>query len=149
VRSPIRSLRVRVFCHATEVPERVEAALRTLFPNLPFRMTRLEGHHGQRLLAFEGRSQDGTLGERLLALLPTADRARLRAELSERTDEEGVFHFRLDKQEAFKGLCALRHHGDAIDVQLLPAAYPRTREVALDVLGRCLGLNEDRGVRVA
>lgn len=138
VRSQIRSVRFRTFCHASEVPERVEAALRALFPTIPFKATLLEGHHGQRLLLYEGRSQAQQLGEQLLAALSADDRSRLRRELSERTDEEGTFHLRLDKQEAYRGSCTLSRGGDAIDVQLLPAAYPRTRQTALEVLSRCL-----------
>jgi RNA binding exosome subunit len=69
--------------------------------------------------------------------LPGA-RDDLRATVDARTDDEGVFYVRLDKQEAFAGRLALTRGEDAIQLRLKLETYPATRERALEALGRLL-----------
>jgi len=45
-------------------------------------------------------------------------------------DEEGILHFRLDKQAAFEERLALAKDADAIDVRLKLIAYPAKAEEA-------------------
>jgi RNA binding exosome subunit len=52
-------------------------------------------------------------------------------EVEERTDDECVFHFRLEKQRAFEGFLELAVSKDVIDCALKAAAYPAKRAIAV------------------
>lgn len=93
----------------------------------------LETHHGLPLVVFElalDRSRDvrDVLG-RLLDL--DGARERLVATADARTDDDGVFYARLDKQAAARGELVLRDTEDAVQLRLKMETYPATREAAL------------------
>ncbi len=52
-------------------------------------------------------------------------------EVPERVDEEGVFHFRLDKQLAYRGRLVLADHDDVVSVRAKVVVYPKGRERAI------------------
>ena len=52
-------------------------------------------------------------------------------EVPERVDEEGVLHFRLDKQLAYRGRLVLADHDDVVSVRAKVVVYPKGRERAI------------------
>jgi RNA binding exosome subunit len=135
-------LRLRATCHPTEDLAKVEAAVRNAagVPDLAVEAEAMDTHHGGTVHVVEGsldksRAVREALG-RILALPGARD--DLRATVEARTDEEGVFYVRLDKQDAFAGRLALTRGEDAIQLRLKMEHYPATREAALASLGALL-----------
>ena len=54
----------------------------------------------------------------------------LAADVDARVDEDGILHFRLDKQAAYDGRFVLAKEPDAIDVRVKLMAYPAKPEEA-------------------
>ncbi len=93
--------------------------------------TRLESHHGGEVVLLEAtltRAKDirGALG-----LLGDAEREELSCAVEPRTDDQGVFTFRLSKQEAFEGNIRLTAGDDAVQLRLKPEVHPSSREAAM------------------
>ena len=128
---PIHWIEARTYAHATEDEARVSAALAFALPEgEPFREV-LEGHFGNALVRLTRRIEDGksirAIWERWsMAGLPQS----FASDVDARVDEEGVLHFRLDKQAAFLERWALAKDSDAIDVRLKLVAYPAKPEIA-------------------
>lgn len=139
----------RVFCHATEVEERVLDALafvvnadvrahekRAAFAKLVDRIP-TEGHHGNPITILEARlKRSGDIDrawERLLGE-PEVRRA-FTAEYAARLDDELALHARFDKQLASRGTLRLASSDDCIAIHAKVAAFPKKRETALKALG--------------
>jgi RNA-binding protein len=128
---PIRWIEARTYCHATEDEARVEAAL--AFACLQGTTLRepFEGQFGNPLVRLSRRMEDRE-SIRLIwegwvaAGLPD----QIRDDLDARVDDEGILHFRIDKQSAFEGRLELAKDADAIDVRLKMIAYPAKPEQA-------------------
>ena len=63
---PIAYIDIRVFAHATEDPDKVQIAVRNLFPTelaetLIFEKTSCTGHHGNPIILFTSRLTDKKL----------------------------------------------------------------------------------------
>lgn len=135
-------IRLRATGHPTEDPAKVAAAVAFVagLPEAAPTVTDLESHHGGTVRWVElvlDRSRDvRALLQRVLDL-PGA-RADLAATLDARTDDEGVFYLRLDKQEAAQGRLALTRGEDAVQARLKMEHYPATREAALAALAALL-----------
>ncbi len=128
-RLPVRWIRVRAYCHATEEEDRVVHALDSVCPAGEDRREVLEGQHGNTIV-------------HLVRHLPEAKAIRrawqawdrsgilsaIRPEVDSRIDDDGVLHFRVDKQRAFEGILELAKDEDAIDVQVKIVAYPARPE---------------------
>ena len=136
---PIRWIEARTYCHATEIEERVAQALAFACPEGETAREALEGHFGNRLVRLTRRVESGktirAVWERWSAAgVPPA----IAQDIDARVDEEGILHFRLDKQAAFLESLALAKDADAIDVRLKLIAYPakpeRARRVARSIL---------------
>jgi RNA binding exosome subunit len=128
---PIHWIEVRTYRHATEEEARVEAALAFAAPEGESTREVLEGHFGNALVRLTRRMEDSksirAVWERWSAAgLWTS----LRSEVDARVDEDGILHFRLDKQAAFQGTLGLAHDPDTIDVQVKLVAYPAKPEIA-------------------
>lgn len=128
-------LRLRATCHPTEDLAKVELAMRNAagMADVALKSEPIETHHGGTVHVLEAvldksRSVRDAL-ERLLAL-PGA-REDLTATVEARTDDDGVFYLRVDKQEAYAGRLALTRGEDAIQLRLKMEHYPATREAAL------------------
>jgi RNA binding exosome subunit len=147
-RAPLRYhwLRLRAVAHPTEELAKVREAVRFVagLPEAEFAgsaaVTPMETHHGLTSHLVEAsversRSLRDVL-ERVLAI-PGA-RERLRATLEARTDEDGLFFVRLDKQAAAQGRLELTQGEDCVQLRLKVEAYPAGREAALALLGRLL-----------
>jgi hypothetical protein len=128
---PIRWIEARTYCHATEDETRVDQALAFLAPEGETVREVLEGHFGNTLVRLTRRLEDRRsirgLWDRWSAAGLTESIAR---DVDARVDEEGILHFRVDKQAAVQERLALATHPDAIDVRLKLIAYPAKVEVA-------------------
>ena len=128
-------IRLRATCHPTEELAKVEAAVRNAagLPELAVQAEAMETHHGGTVHIVEAvvdksRAVRDALG-RLLELPGARD--DLTATVEARTDDDGIFYVRLDKQEAFAGRLVLTRGEDAIQLRLKMEHYPATREAAL------------------
>lgn len=136
---PVHHLDLRAFCYQTEVPDRVDTALRAVYPDLDredepaIEHTTTEGHYGNRIDIHEAHlsraAEVRTVFDRLEAAgLLTA----LRDEVAERVTEDTELFIRLDKQAAYAdGTLRL---GTGIEVRATVEAYPATREGAIENL---------------
>jgi RNA-binding protein len=128
---PIRWADARTYCHATEDEGRVEAALAFAFPFGSSAREPLQGHFGNPLVRLTRRIEDRASIRTLWARWSGAGLPdRIRDDIEARVDEEGVLHFRLDKQAAFQERLELAKDADAIDVRLKLIAYPAKQEEA-------------------
>jgi RNA-binding protein len=137
----IHHIAFRAFAAATEDVERVKYALSIFVPLDSISQTRAEGHFGNPICIMEAelKRRDGrNFFELLREQLPKEDLDRLRSEIPQRTDQNGEFHMRLDKQAAFKGIISLTDSRDAIDVSAHIATYPVNYEEALRKIGELL-----------
>ena len=137
--APIRRIEARTYCHATEAEERVAAALLFAVPEGETSREELEGHFGNRLVRLtrrvEKRPGIRVVWERWSAAgIPAA----IGQDVEARVDEDGVLHFRLDKQAAYQERLELAKDSDPIDVRLKLIAYPaklaEVRRVAHSIL---------------
>ncbi|MEA3166041.1 MAG: RNA-binding protein [Thermoplasmata archaeon] len=131
-------IRLRATAHPTEDLAKVESAVRNAagVADLAVQAEPLETHHGAtghlvHATLDKSRAVRDALG-RILAL-PGA-REELAATLDARTDDDGVFYLRLDKQEAYAGRLVLTRGEDAVQLRLKMEHYPATREAALESL---------------
>ncbi len=136
---PIRRIEARTYCHATEQEERVAAALVFAVPEGETSREELEGHFGNPLERLTRRVEKRPAIRAVwehwsVAGLPSA----IARDLEARLDEEGVLHFRLDKQAAYMERLELAKDADPIDVRLKLIAYPakpaEARRVAHSIL---------------
>lgn len=102
-------LDVRAFAHATEDPDRVLTALRSIIPtelvdSVVFEKSSLTGHHGNLITLFEARIKEKEVAqsvfERLSSGLRILDKQLLCDEIDQHL-ESGNLYLRLDKQSAY------------------------------------------------
>lgn len=102
--------------------------------------TPLESHHGGTVLLIEcvlERARDVRATLQRILDLPGA-RDLLRASLEARTDDDGVFYLRVQKQEAYNGRLSLTTGEDCVQLRLKLEHYPASRDAALVDLARLL-----------
>lgn len=136
---PIRWIEARTYCHATEDETRLDKALAFMCPEGETVREVLEGHFGNTLVRLTRRIEDRQsirgLWDRWSAAGLTESIGR---DVDARVDEEGILHFRLDKQAAFQERLVLATDVDTIDVRLKLIAYPAkteaTRRAARSIL---------------
>ncbi len=128
---PIHWIEARTYAHATEDEARVSTALAFVLPEGESVREVLEGHFGNALVRLTRRIEDGKSIRAIWERWSTAGLPQsFESEVEARVDEDGVLHFRLDKQAAFLGRWALAKDSDAIDVRLKLVAYPAKPEIA-------------------
>lgn len=126
---PIHWIFARTYCQATEEEARVEAAMDAAVPGGDSAKARLTGQFGNPVVVIS-RKLERAEGLRE-AWRRWGDAGVLRTispDLDARLDDDGIFHFRLDKQEAAVGRLSVLRDGDAIDVQVKVKAYPAKPE---------------------
>jgi hypothetical protein len=108
---PIAYMDIRVFAHATEDQEKVQAAVRNLLPDelaqtIFFEKTDLTGHHGNPITLFTAKLTDKKMLPKALKKiglgLNSLDREKLNDNLKLHL-EKGNMYLRFDKQSAFLG----------------------------------------------
>ena len=132
---PFLNIRLRAIAQATEIEERVEAAMLFVsgLEEVPF--ITAEGHFGNPITIFEVEiTKNRDMKKFLLILKDAGMLVELMKKIEPRLDENCVFHFRLDKQKAYAEKLELASSKDIIDVSMKVAAYPAKREIALDAL---------------
>ena len=114
-KTPIAYVTIRVFSHATEDPEKVQAAIRNMLPetlaeNLVFTATPLTGHHGNSIVIYETKLADRQVLLQVLgkigASLNSLDKEQLCSEMQLRIEKRNLF-LRFDKQTAYLGTLKL------------------------------------------
>ncbi len=125
----------RAFCHATEEEERVATALRTVAADAELRREALEGHFGNPLVVLTARVDGASAVRAAWRRIATAlGPDEVLRDLSNRIDEDLVYHLRLDKQKAYLGAIELPGSADVIAMRGKVAAFPKRREVAERVM---------------
>ena len=108
---PIAYVNIRVFAHATEDPEKVQAAVRNLMPDelaqtILFETTNLTGHHGNPITLFTAQLTDKKLLpkalEKIGACMNSLDKEQLCSDLKLHLEKSNLY-LRFDKQAAFLG----------------------------------------------
>src|SRR3989454_2654390 len=122
---PIRRIEARTYCHATEEEERVATALAFAVPEGVASREQLEGHFGNPLVRLTRRVEKrpairAVWSHWAAAGVPSA----IARDIEARLDEDGVLHFRFDKQAAFRERLELAGDSDPIDIRLKLIAYP-------------------------
>ena len=137
-------IRLRANCHPTEDLAKVEEAVRFVAgldaDKFQPSLTPLESHHGGTVQLVEctldKSRQVRDMLQRLFDL-PGA-REQLKASLESRTDDDGVFYARVEKQDALAGRLVLTRGEDCVQLRLKLEHYPNTRQAALASLQRLL-----------
>lgn len=108
---PIAYIEIRVFAHATEDPEKVQAAVRNLLPEelaetLVFEKSTLTGHHGNPIVLFTATLKNKKLLpkalEKIGAGLASLDKEELWVNLKLHLEKSNMY-LRFDKQSAYLG----------------------------------------------
>ena len=132
---PFLNIRLRAIAQATEMEERVEAAMLYVSGLEEVPASQIEGHFGNPITIFEVEMTKNRDMKKFLQILKDAGMlALLMEKIEPRLDENCVFHFRLDKQKAYAEKLELASSKDIIDVSMKVAAYPAKREIALETL---------------
>ncbi len=131
---PIRWIETRTFCQATEDEDRVLKALETLCSSGSSSRDALEGQFGNPLLLITRRIESSEALRLAWARWSEAGLIRsFQADLESRVDDDGILHFRVDKQAACAGQLVTAKTADSIDVRVKLKAYPAKREEILKV----------------
>lgn len=137
-------IRLRANYHPTEDLAKVHEAVRFVAgpdaDKFPIQVTALESHHGGTVQLVECVLDKSRAVRDLLQRLFDLPgvRADLRATLESRTDDDGVFFARVDKQDGYAGKLTLTRGEDCVQLRLKLEHYPATREAALASLRRLL-----------
>ncbi len=136
---PIHWIEARTYCHATEEEDRVAHALAFACSAGEAAREVLEGHFGNPIVRLVRRVSDRRAIQEVWARWSDAGlSAAFQGDVDARVDDDGVLHFRLDKQEAYQERLVLAKYADAIDVRLKLIAYPakpeQARRVARSIL---------------
>ncbi len=130
----VRSVSFRTFCHATEDPDRVTQALRTVLGDgvTPVKVTRSRGHFGEPFITLEAVHK----GRRTIVawfrhLAATGVLDEVLRGLDARLDDSGSVHLRLAKQEACLGRLVLASGLDVVDVRCRVESHPARRNLWL------------------
>lgn len=132
---------MRVIAHATEDVSRVRAALDFFLAGAGIREEsklieelQAEGHHGNpiTILSVQLKKKADCLSFARFVRdnFSEEDVAKLREEMSERLDDDQVFHLRFDKQAAYLQQVKLTNSSDAITAKVKIETYPKNREKA-------------------
>ena len=133
----VAKVEARAYSRATEVPDRVVAAILNLYPEkfrelVEFESTKVEGQSGDGILIVESKMRDKVGCEATLDYifekLEERDRRRLGNSLTRRIDRNCLFFIRIDKQAAFLDEIVLEKGPDVIIVKIHIRQYPRCRQ---------------------
>ncbi len=126
---PIRWILARTYGQATEDEARVATALEAAVGGGMPSEDRLMGQFGNPMLVFSRRLERAEEVRTAWRRWTEAGIVKaLAKDLDSRIDDDGVLHFRLDKQEASGGRLALHEDADTIDIQVKLKAYPAKPE---------------------
>jgi RNA binding exosome subunit len=130
-------IRLRAFVYATEEREKVLEAMRNVMDG-DVRISHAEGAYGDPIEIIEMSGKRDRDVKKIISSMDESDRKSLFDTVDDRTDDDSVFHFRLDKQEAHLGNLRLASGGDVIGVELKLQSYPASREKAIESMRKFL-----------
>ncbi len=122
----IQSVEISTIAHATDDLQKVQAALRTVLPDLLkerqlFTRRYVEGHHGNPIVTFHARltglAEIDEFSKHLLTKLSKSEKLSIERNLALHSDSEGNLFVRIDKQQAFRGIVE-RGDDDPIRVRM-------------------------------
>ena len=134
----ITSAHFRTYCHATEDEDKVREAFKNIsrVPNRDVELTINKGYHGNEIRILEShiKKKGAALNSFLAALAEHGIFDKLKDQIEQRLDDEGMFYLRFDKQEAYKHKFVLDSGEDTIQVRVKVQAYPAKPEKILEEL---------------
>lgn len=140
----VQSVEISAIAHATDDPEKVQAALTVILPDSLkdrqlFTRRYLEGHHGNPIVTFEARLTRAPEVEEFANYffrhLSKSEKLRIQRDLALHSDSEGSLYIRIDKQQAFRGIVELGEE-DPIRVRL---KFNRLRGESTELMKKTLG----------
>lgn len=132
---PVHTIDIRAFRYDTEVPERVEQALKTVYSvdadeDVNLMRDSVEGHFGNQIDVYSVRlDRADQIREAMRQLLDRADIDEILTDIDDRVTDDCELYLRFDKQLAYTD-DQLRL-GDGIEVRIKLEAYPANRDAAL------------------
>ena len=143
----------RAYSRATEIVERVTAAVLSVFPEelrnrVEIDSVKTEGHNQIPITvitaSLDDKRSSGIAADYLLKSLSPGDRESLLNTLMQRLDDRCVLFVRVDKQAAYLGRLQLGAEPDVISVQVQIRQYPRCiQENAISFIRERLAAAED------
>lgn len=130
----IHNISYRAFVYGTENQEKVETAIKTLFPSSSPQSEPTEGYYKNSVLILSDkitRKRETRDFVKILNEMPDLDKKRISHQLENKIDDNGNLFLRFDKQRAYLGDLKVVEHGDSIHVKIKMAAYPAKKEIAL------------------
>ena len=128
----ILSINLRAITQATEDKVKVRAALKFVADSDRLDESNISGHFGNKMtLMVAGIERKSEIKVFLLRINEAGILKTLAEEVEQRIDDECVFHFRLDKQNAYMEKLKLAEGKDVIDCRMKIAAYPAKKKNAV------------------
>ena len=141
---PIKSVFGEVFCHESEILERVQKIFQLFFLKKEIKLSGQSGAYGTKIRILRAnlkKKKAKELTQKILSSLTTADKNKILQELKLRLSEEGKLFLRFDKQIAFhKEKLQLTDEEDSIQIVFQLEAYP-AEAVSWDAVYSSRGLN--------
>ncbi|NHI83128.1 MAG: hypothetical protein EAX81_02320 [Candidatus Thorarchaeota archaeon] len=132
----VRRIEARAHVRATEVPDRVLAAVTNVFPEiyhdqLETTWTKVETHSGILMFVviavLEGEKACINAFESIMNTLSMPDKRTLSRTIESRIDDQCIFYLRLEKQEAFLERLKLAIGPDVISLRVHLQQLPRCK----------------------
>jgi RNA-binding protein len=109
------SVKISTIAHATEDPEKVGRAIRSLSPDeasMGSTINRVKGHHGNEIVTLVFTIRNTKMAENFLQKIWSGfsqlDRTEVFSTLTSRINSTGTLFLRIDKQETMKGKVCLQ-----------------------------------------
>jgi RNA binding exosome subunit len=122
----VQSVEISTIAHATDDLGKVQAALRSILPDLLkereiFTRRYVQGHYSNPIVTFDARishrSEVEGFVESFVSRLPRTEKLIIQRDLDLYSDSEGNLYIRIDKQQALRGLLELSNE-DPIRVKM-------------------------------
>jgi RNA binding exosome subunit len=135
----ILSIRFRAIAQATEVEGRVLKAIEFVSGSKNVITTCTSGHFGTSITIFEIELLKAQEIKKFIDKLGSVGIiSQLSGQADARMDDDCAFHFRFDKQRAFREELALAGDRDVIDVRMKVGVYPASRDAAVRAISNWL-----------
>jgi RNA binding exosome subunit len=136
----IKNIVFRTLVHGTESEERVITALMFASGSDGVQIQKTSGHFQNEIIILSLEISEKRKISALLGRLKDAGLIdKLISEADQRTDDECMFHFRLDKQEAYLEKLSLAKNEDVIACAIKILAYPAKRKNAVKSITETFG----------
>ncbi len=140
----IHNISYRTFVYGTESEEKVEEAIKTLFPNSLIKREVIEGHYKTPVtMLYDKINKKNDIKNFIKTLnsIGSYDKQRILSDLEKKMDDKGNLFLRFNKQKAYQGELKIVEHGDSIHVKIKIAAYPAKKEPAMKLARELLDVN--------